>query len=208
MGTLDKIGLKYNADKSSRFHHYLDFYQKHLPDRSFSGRLLEIGVMDGLSMKMWCEYYPNAEIVGIDIKPDMANYMHNSDWKVPETVKLITADGTNKSELEPLGMFDIIIDDGSHYWSHQQKSFEHLYYSQLNDSGVYIIEDLWTSEIEYYADTKLNTKDYLKQLKQKGLKMINFKYKHSGPGISVSFPDYKNLQSETVVIKSGFKGEY
>jgi len=130
MGLLNDIGLKYNADKSSRFHNYLDFYQEQLPDRDFSGRLLEIGVMDGLSMKMWREYYPNAEIIGIDIK-DMSMF-HNTDWNVPESVKLLTLDGTKAKDMKPLGMFDIIIDDGSHYMSQQQKSFELLYYSQLN----------------------------------------------------------------------------
>ncbi len=67
MAKLNDIGLKFNADKSSRFHNYLDSYQKQLPDRTFKGRLLEIGVMDGCSMSMWREYYPDAEIVGIDI---------------------------------------------------------------------------------------------------------------------------------------------
>jgi spermidine synthase len=203
MGTLNEIGLKYNADKSSRFHNYLDFYQKQLPDREFSGRLLEIGVMDGLSMKMWREYYPNAEIVGIDIKEDMPSYMHNSDWQVPETVKLITADGTKKGDMQPLGKFDIIIDDGSHYWAEQQKSFELLYYSQLNKGGIYIIEDLWTSHIDFYANAKVNTLDYLKALEKKGMKMTYFKYKHTGPGISTVFPEYKDLQSHTVAIKAG-----
>jgi len=203
MGVLNDIGLKYDADKSSRFHHYLDFYQKHLPDRDFSGRLLEIGVMDGLSMKMWAEYYPNAEIVGIDIKEDMASYMHNSDWQVPESVKLITCDGTDPKQTGPLGMFDIIIDDGSHYMSHQQASFKHLYYNQLNKGGVYVIEDLWTSYIGFYQDAKITTIAYLKQLQKKGMKMTYFKYKHDGPGISTAFPDYKDLQSETVVIKAG-----
>jgi spermidine synthase len=203
MGVLNDIGLKYDADKSSRFHHYLDFYQKHLPDREFSGRLLEIGVMDGLSMKMWAEYYPNAEIVGIDIKEDMASYMHNSDWQVPERVKLITCDGTDPKQTGPLGMFDIIIDDGSHYMSHQQASFKHLYYNQLNKGGVYILEDLWTSYIDFYKDAKITTIAYLKQLQKKGMKMTYFKHKHDGPGISTAFPDYKDLQSETVVIEAG-----
>ena len=203
MGLLNDIGLKYDADKSSRFHNYLDFYQKQLPDRKFSGRLLEIGVMDGLSMKMWREYYPNAEIVGIDIKPDMASYMHNDDWQVPETVKLITADGTKKADMQPLGMFDIIIDDGSHYWAEQQKSFELLYYSQLNKGGIYILEDLWTSHIDFYANAKVNTIDYLKALEKKGMKMTHFKHKHTGPGISTVFPEYKDLQSQTVAIKAG-----
>lgn len=200
---LNDIGLKYNADKSSRFHNYLDFYEKHLPDREFSGRLLEIGVMDGLSMRMWAEYYPNAEIVGIDIKPDMASYMHNEHWQVPERVKLLTLDGTKKADMQPLGMFDIIIDDGSHYWAEQQKSFEILYYSQLNKGGVYILEDLWTSHIEFYNNAKINTLDYLKKLEKKGMKMTYFKYKHKGLGIQTVFPQYKGLDSETVVIKAG-----
>jgi len=200
---LNDIGLKYNADKSSRFHNYLDFYQKHLPDREFSGRLLEIGVMDGLSMRMWAEYYPKAEIVGIDIKPDMASYMHNEHWQVPERVKLLTLDGTKKADMQPLGMFDIIIDDGSHYWAEQQKSFEILYYSQLNKGGVYILEDLWTSHIEFYNNAKINTLDYLKKLEKKGMKMTYFRYKHKGLGIQTVFPEYKGLDSETVVIKAG-----
>lgn len=203
MGTLNDIGLKYDADKSSRFHHYLDFYQKMLPDREFSGRLLEIGVMDGLSMKMWREYYPNAEIVGIDIK-DMSMF-HNTDWQVPESVKLLTLDGTKEADMRPLGMFDIIIDDGSHYMSQQQASFELLYYSQLNKGGMYILEDLWTSYIDYYQDAKITTVDYLKALEKKGMKMTYFKHKHTGPGIATVFPKYKNLQSETVAIKAGQK---
>lgn len=201
MGVLNDIGLKYDADKSSRFHHYLDFYQKQLPDREFSGRLLEIGVMDGYSMKMWREYYPNAEIVGIDIK-DMS-FMHNTDWQVPDSVQLIQIDGTDPKQTGPLGMFDIIIDDGSHYMSHQQKSFKHLYYNQLNKGGVYIIEDLWTSYIDFYQDAKITTLAFLKQLEKKGMKMTYFKHKHTGKGIATVFPKYKDLQSETVAIKAG-----
>lgn len=202
MGVLNDIGLKYDADKSSRFHNYLDFYQEQLPDRSFSGRLLEIGVMDGLSMKMWQEYYPNAEIVGIDTK-DMS-FMHNTDWQVPESVKLITMDGTDPKQLADLGNFDIIIDDGSHYMSHQQKSFKHLYYNQLNKGGFYIIEDLWTSFIDYYQDAKPTTVDFLKALEKKGFKMAYFSHKHDG--IKTVFPKHKGkLDSQTVVIKAGQK---
>lgn len=203
MSTLDKIGLKYGADKSSKFHNYLDFYQEQLPDRDFSGRLLEIGVMDGLSMKMWREYYPNAEIVGIDIK-DMS-HMYNSDWQVPESVKLIEVNGTVEKPVRALGNFDIIIDDGSHFMHDQQRSFELLYYSQLNKGGIYIIEDLWTSYIDYYQNAKITTIEYLKQLEKKGFKMTYFKHKHKGPGIATVFPEYKNLQSETVAIKAGQK---
>lgn len=201
MGVLNDIGLKYDADKSARFHNYLDFYQKQLPDRKFSGRLLEIGVMDGLSMKMWREYYPDAEIVGIDIK-DMA-HLYNDNWGVPKSVKLLELNGTIEKPVRALGMFDIIIDDGSHYMHDQQRSFELLYYSQLNKGGVYIIEDLWTSYIDYYQNAKLTTIEYLKRLEKGGMKMAYFKYKHEGPGIQTVFPEYKGLESETVAIKGG-----
>lgn len=200
MGTLNDIGLRVNADKSSRFHHYLDFYQKHLPDRSFKGRLLEIGVMDGLSMRMWAEYYPDAEIVGLDIK-DM-DHLYYEDWKVPKSVKLLNLDATTVA-VKKLGKFDIIIDDGSHYWADQQKSFELLYYSQLNKGGIYILEDLWTSHIAFYDNAKINTIEYLKQLEKKGMKMTYFRHKHQGLGIQTVFPEYKGLDSETVVIQAG-----
>ena len=199
---LNDIGVKYGADKSSIFHNYLDFYQQQLPDRDFAGRLLEIGVMDGLSMKMWREYYPNAEIVGIDIK-DM-DHMHNNDWQVPMSVKLIRCDGTDPEQVKKLGNFDIILDDGSHYWLEQQKSFEILYYNQLNAGGTYIIEDLWTSHIDYYANAKINTLDYLKKLEKKGMKMTYFRHKHNG--IQKVFPGEKGLAklgSITVAIKAG-----
>lgn len=203
MGLLNDLGVKYGADKSSIFHNYLDFYQEQLPDRDFSGRLLEIGVMDGLSMKMWRDYYPKAEIVGIDIK-DM-DFMHNGDWNVPESVKLLQVNGTVEKPVRALGKFDIIIDDGSHFMHDQQRSFELLYYSQLNKGGIYIIEDLWTSHIDFYQNAKITTIDYLKALEKKGMKMTYFKHKHTGPGIATVFPEYKDLQSHTVAIKAGQK---
>lgn len=159
--TLQTIGLKHNTDKAF-FHKYLDFYEQHLPDRNFSGRLLEIGVMDGASLRMWREYYPNAQIIGIDIE-DKA-HLYNDDWKVPKTINILKIDGTDPKQLNELGNFDIIIDDGSHYTADQQKSFEHLFYKQLNPGGFYIVEDLHTSYRKEYVNSKLNTIEYLDKL--------------------------------------------
>lgn len=152
---LNDIGLKHGSDKAT-FHKYLDFYEKHLPGREFSGRLLEIGVMDGCSMRMWREYYPNAEIVGIDTGLQW-------DLKI-DGVTLLELDGTDPKALKPLGMFDIIIDDGSHYTADQQKSFEHLFYSQLNPGGLYILEDLHTSYRKKYINSELDSIEYVNNL--------------------------------------------
>lgn len=202
MGKLNDIGLRVDADKSSRFHNYLDFYEEQLPDRLFSGRLLEIGIMDGVSMKMWREYYPKAEIVGIDLYNK--DHLYNLQWGAPKSVKLLEVDGTDPTALKPLGMFDIIIDDGSHHTADQQKSFEILYYNQLNRGGIYIIEDLWTSYINMYLNSKFTTIEYLKRLEKKGIKMTYFRHKHNG--IQTVLPNYKGLASLgsiTVAIKAG-----
>lgn len=155
MGVLNDIGLKHGTDKAT-FHKYLDFYEKHLPDRDFSGRLLEIGIMDGCSIRMWREYYPNAEIVGIDTGLQV-------DLRI-DGATLLELDGTKPEHLTQLGKFDIIIDDGSHMTKDQQKSFEHLFYHQLNSGGLYILEDLHTSYRTEYVNTKIDTIEYLNKL--------------------------------------------
>lgn len=163
MGVLNNIGLKYGTDKAT-FHKYLDFYEEWLPKRTFKGRVLEIGVMDGASVKMWQEYYPDAEIVGIDTKYGLQE-LHNDYWQVPNTVNLIQCDATKPMQLKQLGVFEIIIDDGSHYTADQQKSFKHLFYNQLTPGGWYVLEDLHTSLNPKYVNSKHTTLEWLKTLK-------------------------------------------
>jgi hypothetical protein len=190
--TLDEIGLKFNTDKSSRFHNYLSFYEEQLPDRSFTGRLLEIGVMDGYSMQMWREYYPHAaEIVGVDIMP-------KDHLDIPG-VRLLLLNATDIAAMRELGSFDIIIDDGSHMSLEQQQAFFWLYYNQFNAEGCYIIEDLWTSHMAQYVNSCHTTKQVLDALERDGVKMTYFTHVHAG--IEKIFPEYQGLDSETVVIR-------
>lgn len=194
MGLLNEIGLKYNTDKSSRFHNYLDFYEKQLPDRSFKGRLLEIGIMDGYSMQMWREYYPDAdEIVGLDIMPKQ--HLDIDD------VTLLQLNATDIEAVYELDYFDIIVDDGSHMSLEQQQAFFWLYYNQLRQGGFYVIEDLWTSGMEAYVNSKFTTKQVLNRLEADGMIMTYFTHAHDG--IEKIFPEYKGLDSETVIIGAG-----
>lgn len=157
---LQEIGIKYNTDKAF-FHHYLDFYQENLPDSSFSGGLLEIGVMDGASLRMWREYYPKADIVGIDIDD-------KSHIEI-DGVQILQMDGTNSDQIADMihftPSFDIIIDDGSHMTADQIKSFCLLYNAHLNSGGYYIIEDLHTSLMPNYVNSDLDTIEWLNKQK-------------------------------------------
>src|SRR6056300_1542091 len=84
MNDLTKLGIKYNTDKVDQYHNFLgdtytDIYYKylnHLRDKEFN--FLEIGVRDGQSVKMWSEFFPKANIIGVDINPSCKQYEENN----------------------------------------------------------------------------------------------------------------------------------
>lgn len=142
----------YNAKKEE---HFIEAYQKH-----FTGltpkRVLEIGVQGGGSLKIWRDFFPEAEIVGIDIDPLCKE--HEGDH--------ITVQIGSQSDvkfLESLGDFDIIIDDGGHTMSQQQISMKWLL-PQLREGGVYVIEDLHTSYWIQFKDIEHSTIEEIKSL--------------------------------------------
>lgn len=152
--TLDEIGVKCKTDKSSLFHNYLSFYERMLPDRDFSGCLLEIGVMDGASLRMWREYYPEAKIIGLDI-----------DRKEPiKGCEVWCCDATNWPQMLAAGVdlhtYGVIVDDGSHSTFDQQRTLE-LLWPFLEAGGVYVMEDLHTSFRESHVDSERTTVEVL-----------------------------------------------
>lgn len=161
MTVLHEIGLKHQTDKAT-FHQYLEFYEKHLPSRDFAGRLLEIGIMHGASLRMWREYYPHAEIVGVD----------NERWPEVDGVRIHRMDATNITLLRQLGDFDVIVDDASHMTADQQVTFFWLFFNQLNPDGLYVMEDLQTSLWPNYINSRYTTIEMLERL---GVDAVHFR---------------------------------
>ena len=62
---LHDLGIKYHTDKAY-LHNFCNDYEKLL--RKDVKTLWEIGILDGASLRMWSEYYPNAKIIGYDIE--------------------------------------------------------------------------------------------------------------------------------------------
>lgn len=155
MPTLNEIGLKHGTDKASH-HKYCDFYQANLPGPDFNGRLLEIGVKDGASLNMWREYYPKAEIWGIDI----ALPQH-----IIKGCRLVQMNQCDVVAMQiHLPYFDIIIDDGSHMTLDQQISFDFLWENKLSHNGLYVMEDVHTSYYIGYVNSQYPTAGHLKNL--------------------------------------------
>lgn len=135
---LDELAKKHGTDKSSLRHDYCVAYEEHLEKfRLLPVKLLEIGILDGNSLRLWKEYFPNGEIYGIDINPKCKQYEE-------ERVRVAIGDQTDEQFLASItdsNEFDIIIDDGSHIWDHLVISFECLF-PHLKSGGLYVMEDL------------------------------------------------------------------
>lgn len=137
---LDAIGIRFRTDKCSLDHNYLAKYAFFLERfRHKPMRLLELGVFYGSSLRMWQEYFPLAEIFGVDIMENCAQY---ADTRI----HVLQADLSAAEEVRALRDVQpqIIIDDASHIVSHQLLALFTLF-EALPSGGLYILEDLETS---------------------------------------------------------------
>src|SRR3974390_673763 len=63
-GILESIARSRGTDKAA--HGYMPHYERHIPG-DFSGKLLEIGIDAGASLRTWRDYWPTAEGYRVDI---------------------------------------------------------------------------------------------------------------------------------------------
>jgi len=139
------LATVYGSDKGPTAHRYVDLYDTHLaPLRRRARRVLEIGVYRGASLQMWRDYFPNAEIFGLDIEE-----VHVPGPRI-HTIRGDQADVELLAEVGRHGPFDLIVDDGSHRASDVVTTFTALF-PTLREHGLYVIEDMQTAydEIEY-----------------------------------------------------------
>ncbi|MDE1906921.1 MAG: class I SAM-dependent methyltransferase [Rhodospirillales bacterium] len=143
---LTRAAIRQGSDKFGG-HLYTPVYNAlfaHLREQPL--KLLEIGiggyeteVAGGLSLRTWLEYFPYAEITGLDI--------FKKTLDLPERARIHQGSQTDLVVLgritDERGPFDIIVDDGSHDPSHMIESFTYLY-PRMKPDGIYAIEDTQT----------------------------------------------------------------
>jgi hypothetical protein len=146
--------------------HYFEIYQAVFgPRRTDSMRILEIGVLEGSSLRLWKRYFshPDTIVVGVDIRPECIEFDAPADGI---RVRIGSqADGTFlKRVVQEFGPFDLIIDDGSHVSSHMIASFNHLFSNGLKESGIYFVEDLHANYWQPWRDSRRSFLDMCKEL--------------------------------------------
>jgi len=148
--TLLEMCARYPTDKCMDGHKFIEIYHNLFESKRDSmGRFFEIGIRSGISHLMWREYFPNAEIFGIDI-------LDFSEQSKGSGISTFVADQSNRENLEACidefgGDFDVILDDGGHAMDHQQVSLGYLF-QYVKPGGMFIIEDIHTSLPKYYPD--------------------------------------------------------
>lgn len=118
---------------------------------------MSAGGKPGASLRVWQEYFPEAQIVGADIDRDILFQ--------EQRIKTYHCDQTDVASIRALwatvevDQFDLMIDDGLHTFSAGVCLLENSFH-KLREGGVYIIEDvLLPSLVEfrsYLATRELN----------------------------------------------------
>jgi len=140
---------------------YFEVYERYF--NKFIGKnpkVLEIGIGQGGSLKMWREYFgESSQIIGFDINEKCRTFeeegikIYIGDQSSIQSLSLMT-----KEEIE----FDIIIDDGGHSMNQQITSYKYLI-QFLKMGGVYLCEDVGTSYIKEYKDQEETFVDMAKR---------------------------------------------
>ncbi len=121
----------------------------------------------GGSLKMWRDYFPNADVYGADIDKDI---LFES-----ERIKTFYVNQLEKDSIKKMwdnigeDNFDIIIDDGLHTYDAGKCMFDNSF-NKLRDGGIYIIEDVdpfYLHDLSSYLGSKNNIEIITLKSKQK-----------------------------------------
>lgn len=130
----------YPTDKGTT-HCYIDSYDKLFLDyKEKTINILEVGVSEGGSVRLWSEYFTNATIFGYDIVRTARPNIFNEN--VSYIVKDVNHIAIDEFKDTPLS---IAIDDGSHSLQ-DQLTFIKTIYDQVIPGGLLIVEDIQNLE--------------------------------------------------------------
>jgi hypothetical protein len=183
----------YATDKMSA-HSYIPVYEKLFEKRKEEVfNVLEIGIGSGGSLKLWNDYFENAEIYGIDL-----NYYREYLDPFPRihqiTDDAYTARCVQDNFVSKSINFDIVIDDGPHNKQSQMIAMQ-MYYPLLTEGGVIIIED-----VQDYLSPGVWIKDIIESLPEecrKYAQVIDLRHLNKSPDDVLIVLDKSQMKEPT-----------
>jgi hypothetical protein len=118
-------------------HGYFPAYVRLAAEIGPRGRVLELGVLDGESLRLWQALFPLGAVTGVDISTA-------ATWP-RGTVRVVARhDDPALPGMLGGGPFDLIVDDGCHDGETVQRSFT-LLWPLVARGGFYVVEDWMVS---------------------------------------------------------------
>ena len=161
--SLEDIVDNSRTDKNTT-HSYLPLYQKLLINKKETAKnVLEVGILRGGSIKLWSDFFTNANVYGLDIM-DINDVWE--DIKNKEKIILHTSSNAYNDDffithfLNKNIKCDFLLDDGPHTLE-SMKDFIKLYSQIMTDDGILIIED-----VQHWDWINLLTNEVPENLKQ------------------------------------------
>lgn len=136
------------TDKNT-VHSYLGLYESLLSSKKESAtNILEVGIAQGGgSIKLWNDYFQNANVYGLDIIPKEMVWQYL--YQLQRVSLFTSTNAYDRSFVESTFAsksikFDMVLDDGPHSLE-SMIMFIKLFSPLLKDDGILIIEDVMFS---------------------------------------------------------------
>lgn len=131
------------SDKETH-HNYGKAYDDILsPYRETAQAVLEIGILEGCSIRAWRDYFTSAKIIGMDNDPSR---LFQDEAAGIRSIHCDTTDRDGFMRIcRDLPVLDVIIDDASHVFNEQVFAVAALW-GRLRSGGMYVIEDIYLPE--------------------------------------------------------------
>jgi len=142
--SLQKMVDNSRSDKNT-VHSYLPLYQELLASKKETAKnVLEVGIYQGGSIKLWSDFFTNASIHGLDIiniDQIWEGIKNNPKIILHTSINAYDEDFFISTFLNKNIKFDFMLDDGPHTLE-SMKYFIKLYSQIMSDDGILIIEDV------------------------------------------------------------------
>lgn len=105
--------------------------------------IVELGVLTGVSLAMWCDLYPDAQVVGLDVdlsRVEWDDLVSRGAFKLNRP-QMFEWDAFAPEPIREVSMIDVFVDDGPHKVEAIRTVAEFMK-PLMRDGGRYIVEDV------------------------------------------------------------------
>jgi hypothetical protein len=134
---LNDYSYTHGTDKDTVHCYVSSFYEEAFAKyKNLKINMLEIGIFKGASLKLWSEYFDEANILGVDILDQVL-----PQFRELKNVDLMFDNAYSQTFLNDDRKFNILIDDGPHTLE-SQLIFLNKYLPKMDKDSILIIEDV------------------------------------------------------------------